>query len=99
MTDRQDIRTCMPMDNGSAFMELHASSWNFMHLKCLQPKYQNLTRNSFLRSKIIKDNVYSLNTKFYINLIFSLVTPPCKAAPLGAWLGWLLEVSSLSQTI
>ena len=37
--------------------------------------------------------------KFYINLTFSLVTPPCKAAPPGAWLGRLLELSSSSQTI
>ena len=37
--------------------------------------------------------------KFYINLIFSLVTPPCKAASPGTWLGRLPELSSLSQAI
>ena len=35
-----------------------------------------------------------LTIKFYI---FPLVTPPCKAAPPVAWLGWLLELNSLSK--
>ena len=44
--------------------------------------------------------VSKVKTKFYINLVLSLVTPFCKAAsPPGALLGWLLEPSSLSQTI
>ena len=48
---------------------------------------------------VLYKQVMGVSKKFYINLIFSLVTPPCKAVPPGAWLGRLLELSSFSQTI
>ena len=52
-----------------------------------------------MRIKIISDNVKGLKTKFYISLIFPIVSPPCKPPGGGALYRRPPESISLSQTI
>ena len=48
--------------------------------------------------RIISYNVQGLKTKFYISLIFSFVSPPCKPAPGGALYRSPLEMILSCQT-